>query len=87
MARSLLLPGLYPDLFGRTQPENQQLANFKRHWGSEEVALPYYYYPEARGISSVSQSSLMYRAYTTINRCLPSSMQKFAGEVMYRHIG
>lgn len=73
--------------FGRTQPENQQLANFKKHWGSEETVLPYYYYPELCGMSSVSRCSLLYRTYTMINKCLPSFMLKVAGDFMYRHMG
>jgi serine/alanine adding enzyme len=73
--------------FGRTQPENQPLATFKRHWGSQEIALPYYYYPQIRGVSSVSQRSLTYRAYTTINKCLPGFMLRFAGDIIHRHMG
>jgi serine/alanine adding enzyme len=73
--------------FGRTQPENQQLAKFKRQWGSKETTLTYYYYPTIRGINSISQSSLVYRAYTTINKQLPDSMLKFIGDVVYKHMG
>ena len=73
--------------FGRTQPENQALANFKRHWGSEELTLPYYYYPAVQGISSVRQNSLMYRTNAIVNKWLPEFVLKFAGEVIYRHVG
>ena len=73
--------------FGRTQPENQPLATFKKHWGSEETTLPYYYYPAVRGLSSVSKSSLIYRAYTSINRHLPGFLLRLAGEVVHRHMG
>jgi serine/alanine adding enzyme len=73
--------------FGRTQPENQPLANFKRHWGSKETVLPYYYYPRVCGIGTVSRRSPRYRAYTTINKCLPSFMFGITGDIMHRHMG
>jgi lipid II:glycine glycyltransferase (peptidoglycan interpeptide bridge formation enzyme) len=73
--------------FGRTHPENQPLATFKRHWGSREATLSYCYYPTVRGTSSVSQSSVIYRAYTTVNRLLPRFLMNFAGEFMFRHMG
>ena len=72
--------------FGRTHPENQQLAAFKRNWGSEEKTLPYYYYPAIHGIGSVTKNSLKYRAYNTINKYAPDFLLKFAGELMYTHM-
>jgi lipid II:glycine glycyltransferase (peptidoglycan interpeptide bridge formation enzyme) len=73
--------------FGRTNPENQPLAAFKKHWGSEEKTLSYYYYPSVRGISTLTQNSLVYRAYTNINKRLPNFLLKLAGRLIYRHMG
>lgn len=73
--------------FGRTHPENRHLAAFKKHWGSEEKRVSYYYYPEVRGVSSISKSSPMYRAYTTVNRFMPSLLLNLAGEFMFKHMG
>lgn len=73
--------------FGRTQPENQSLANFKKHWGSEEKVFPYYYFPQPGGVSVASQRSLKYRAYTAFNKCFPGFMLNIAGDFMLRHMG
>jgi serine/alanine adding enzyme len=73
--------------FGRTNPENQPLAKFKRHWGSEEKTLPYYYYPSVRGISAVAQDSLTYRLYTNINKLLPCCVLQVAGRLISRYMG
>jgi lipid II:glycine glycyltransferase (peptidoglycan interpeptide bridge formation enzyme) len=73
--------------FGRTNPENKPLANFKKHWGSEERTLSYYYYPSVRGISAIPQNSLKYRTHTYINKLLPCFLLKIAGRLVYRHMG
>jgi serine/alanine adding enzyme len=73
--------------FGRTHRENQPLSAFKKHWGSEETTLTYCYYPDVHGTSTISQSSNIYRAYTTINKLMPPFLLKFAGEFIFRHMG
>ena len=73
--------------FGRTQPENQPLAKFKRQWGSEEVILPYYYYPTVRGLSSLSQSSFIYRTYSAMNKRLPSFILNIGQRFIQKHMG
>lgn len=73
--------------FGVSNPENQGLVAFKRHWGTEERVFPYYYYPAIHGLSSLPQTSFIYRAYTAVNRWTPEFALKLAGEVLYRHLG
>ena len=73
--------------FGRTNPENKSLAIFKKHWGSEERILSYYYYPSVRGISAIPHNSLTYRTHTNINKLLPCFLLKIAGRLVYRHMG
>ena len=75
----------YLDL-GRTSPDNKGLLNFKRHWGAEEIDLPYYYYPEIRGTSSMRQSSLKYKIATGILRKTPSKILVFLGNKFYRYL-
>lgn len=73
--------------FGVTNLQDQNLARFKRQWGSREEKLLFYYYPKAKGLSSLSQDSLTYRAYTKVNSWLPEFVLKFAGEAMYKYMG
>ena len=75
----------YLDL-GRTSPDNEGLMQFKRHWGAEEVDLPYYYYPEIKGTSSMKQSSLKYRVATSILRRTPSKFLEVLGNKFYRYL-
>jgi lipid II:glycine glycyltransferase (peptidoglycan interpeptide bridge formation enzyme) len=73
--------------FGRTHRENQALSNFKKHWGSEETILPYYFYPDVHGTSTIAKSSNIYKAYTTVNKFMPPFLLKYAGELLFRHMG
>jgi lipid II:glycine glycyltransferase (peptidoglycan interpeptide bridge formation enzyme) len=73
--------------FGITNPENMGLLKFKNHWHSQQTTLPYYYYPEVRGTSAKPETSLMYRAHTSINRMLPNFVLKLAAEALYRRMG
>jgi serine/alanine adding enzyme len=72
--------------FGRTQPENQSLIQFKKNWGSNEAVLPYYYYPDIRGLSTISKSSRIYQTYNTMNKCLPPFLLKVVCEFMQKHM-
>lgn len=73
--------------FGVTNPENIGLKKFKSHWDSTETVLPYYYYPEIRGVNSQPETSLVYRAHTTLNKMLPDFALKMAAEILYRRLG
>jgi hypothetical protein len=73
--------------FGTTHPDNANLASFKRHWGSQEKGLPYYYYPEVAGIKSLGQGSLPYRFCHMVNRYLPSLVTRSAARLLYSHMG
>lgn len=74
----------YLDL-GRTSPDNEGLMKFKRHWGAEEVDLPYYYYPEVKGVSSVKQSSLKYKITTSILRRTPTRILVATSNKFYKY--
>jgi lipid II:glycine glycyltransferase (peptidoglycan interpeptide bridge formation enzyme) len=73
--------------FGITNPENTGLIKFKSHWDSLETRLPYYYYPSIRGLNSLPETSLIYRAHTTINKMLPDFALKLAAELLYKRMG
>jgi lipid II:glycine glycyltransferase (peptidoglycan interpeptide bridge formation enzyme) len=73
--------------FGITNPENTGLIKFKRHWNSQESVLPYYYYPQVRGLNSKPETSLVYRVHTAVNRFLPDFALKLAAEILYKRLG
>ncbi len=74
----------YLDL-GRTSPDNKGLMQFKRQWGTDEFELPYYYYPEVKGISSMKQSSLKYKIVTYILKKSHPRILEFLGDRFYRY--
>jgi hypothetical protein len=73
--------------FGVTDLQDKNLARFKRQWGSREATMLYYYYPNAKGLSSLPQDSLTYRAYTRVNSWLPEFALKLASEALYKYMG
>jgi len=73
--------------FGRTSPDNSGLMSFKRHWGTEELDLPYYYWPTVKGVVSTEQKSLKYRIITSVLRRMPTSFSRATGELLYKHLG
>ncbi len=72
---------------GRTSPDNQGLMAFKRHWGAEEIDLPYYYWPEIRGISATKESSKKYKIASSVLRKMPIPILKISGNLLYKYFG
>lgn len=72
---------------GRTTLDNKGLMSFKRHWGAQEFDLPYYYWPEIKGISGTKESSWKYRAASLVLRKTPIPILKIAGKLFYKHLG
>lgn len=71
--------------FGRTEPENQGLLQFKRGWGAKEKTLNYYKYDlgKDRFVSNQSGAKSSYKFF----KMLPLPILKFTGNVLYRHVG
>jgi hypothetical protein len=72
---------------GVSNPDNSGLMRFKRHWGTDEIRTPYYYYPSVNGYGSVSQGSAAYRVHRAINHWAPEFAVRLAGRALYRHLG
>jgi len=72
---------------GRTSPDNPGLMALKRHWGTEEIDLPYYYWPEIRGTSATKESSLRYRIVSSVLKKTSIPLLKIAGNLFYKHLG
>ena len=72
---------------GRTASNNPGLMEFKRRWGAVQEPMPYYYYPQAAGLASTSESSWKYRTLTNNWRKLPLSVAGPLGGYVYKHLG
>jgi hypothetical protein len=71
--------------FGRTEPENNGLLQFKRGWGATETNLSYYKYDLIKD-TFVSDNSGVKSSYNFF-KMLPISMLRIAGNFLYRHVG
>jgi hypothetical protein len=71
--------------FGRTEPENKGLLQFKRGWGGKERTLSYYKY-DLKKDSFVSNRSGVKSSYNFL-KMLPLPILKFTGNILYRHVG
>jgi hypothetical protein len=71
--------------FGRTEPENDGLLQFKRGWGAKETNLNYYKF-DLNKDSFVSDKSGAKSSYNFF-KMLPIFMLRIAGNFLYRHVG
>ena len=72
--------------FGRTEPENHGLLQFKRGWGGKEHSIEYYKYDlknEAFVIDYLKLSEIHNRVFHN----MPISLLKITGSLLYKHMG
>jgi FemAB-related protein (PEP-CTERM system-associated) len=72
---------------GRTARDNTGLMEFKRGWGAVEEALPYYYYPQVKGLAATSERSWKYHLATSVWKRLPLPVAGALGAALYKHLG
>ena len=72
--------------FGRTDPENQGLIQFKSGWGTTEQPIRYYRYDFKRG-SFVRGSSKVTGFHNKIFRNIPIPISNKIGALLYKHVG
>jgi hypothetical protein len=72
--------------FGRTEPENEGLLQFKRGWGADEHLINYYRY-DLRTETFVAKPLAAAGAHTAYFRRMPMPLLKLAGTLLYRHVG
>ncbi len=72
--------------FGRTEPENHGLLQFKRGWGAEEHNINYYKY-DLRMNAFVEDAPKVYGLHNRIFRSFPMPALRVAGSFLYRHMG
>jgi hypothetical protein len=72
--------------FGRTDPENQGLIQFKSGWGTTEQQINYYRYDLEKD-SFVSGSSKVSGFHNKIFRNIPIPLLNMIGSILYKHVG
>ena len=72
--------------FGRTEPDNQGLIQFKSGWGTTEQQINYYRYDLKKG-SFVRGSSKVTGFHNKIFRNIPIPLLKKVGSILYKHVG
>ena len=71
--------------FGRTEPENTGLLQFKRGWGTEEKIITYHKY-DLKKDAFVKDRSKAKTSYPLFKK-MPCPLLKLAGALLYRHVG
>ncbi|GAG96070.1 unnamed protein product, partial [marine sediment metagenome] len=71
--------------FGRTEPANEGLLQFKRGWGGHEETINYYKYDLAKA-EFVNDPRGVRTSYNFLKK-LPSPLLNLAGSLLYRHVG
>ena len=73
--------------FGRCSPEDEGLRNFKNRWAAQEIDLPCYYYPMAKGMMTYTDTSLKYRIMNRAVATMPNFLLTIIGSKVYKHLG
>jgi len=71
--------------FGRTEPGNEGLLQFKRGWGTREETINYYKYDLEKDTFIADQ--LIPKMSYKIFKKTPSPLLKLIGRLLYKHVG
>jgi hypothetical protein len=72
--------------FGRTEPGNEGLRQFKNGWGTEENTINYYRYDLARDAFISNTPNAASRVGKLFTK-LPIPILKGIGNILYKHVG
>lgn len=72
--------------FGRTSPDDEGLVRFKKHWGTEQKKLYFYYYPTVPNLMTANRSGIKYRFVTGIWKKLPLFLTRILSPIAFRHL-
>lgn len=73
--------------FGRTSPAEQNLTAFKKHWGTEEDILSYYYYPHTPNSMALNGTGKRYKLATGLWKKMPIPLTQFCSNRLFNHLG
>jgi hypothetical protein len=71
--------------FGRTEPENKGLLQFKRGWGAKEGRVAYYSLNLRKNAFSAKRNGI--KSSYPVFKILPIPVLRLIGSVLYRHVG
>ncbi len=71
--------------FGKTEPGNKGLLQFKHGWGTRERVIYYYKYDLTK--DAFVTSELGPRTSHSFFRMMPIPLLKLTGNILYRHVG
>ena len=72
--------------FGRTEPDNEGLRQFKAGWGARERLIKYYRY-DLRKEAFIKAPGIVKPLYRKIFSKLPIPVLNMLGGILYRHMG
>ena len=72
--------------FGRTEPENQGLRQFKTGWGAREYLIKYYRY-DLQKDTFIKAPEIVNPFYKKLFSKLPIPALNMLGRILYRHMG
>ena len=72
--------------FGRTEPDNHGLMQFKSGWGTQEHTIRYYRY-DLKTDNFIRGNPYGHSFYNRIFKHTPIPLSKVVGEILYRHVG
>jgi lipid II:glycine glycyltransferase (peptidoglycan interpeptide bridge formation enzyme) len=73
--------------FGKSPPDHKGLLDFKKRWGAKMYDLPYFYYPQVKGMMSLEQDSLKHKFLRSMGKYVPLPLAKIIGRFAYHHLG
>ena len=73
--------------FGRTEPSDEGLREYKRSYGNRELALPYYKFDIARNRAVAKPAENGAGHLERYFRKVPIPVSRIVGSLVYRHIG
>jgi lipid II:glycine glycyltransferase (peptidoglycan interpeptide bridge formation enzyme) len=72
--------------FGRTDPENEGLINYKRGWGSDERAIFSVHYDLINNMYNNDKKKLTYGLHNKIFHLLPIGISKQISKIIYKYM-
>jgi serine/alanine adding enzyme len=72
--------------FGKTASDNEGLARFKKHWGTEPKKLYYYYHPGIPQIMTANRAGLKYKIITGVWKRTPLFFTQLISPFAFKHL-
>jgi serine/alanine adding enzyme len=73
--------------FGRTSPAEKNVTSFKKHWGTEEKILSYYYHPHIPNSIALNETGATYRMASGLWKKMPLPLARYCSDKLFYHLG